>query len=116
MFRSSSGFSSALSPRPIRNPSQRRNSATTTAPPNRSQITGERPIHCGASGLACTTPQVPDFKMPNTISARPVDDSAVPYRSSFTPSSGGVSFTRRPNSRITATISTSPANTHRHDA
>ena len=41
---------------------------------------------------------------------------AVPNRSSFTPSSAGVSFTRRASTRITATISTSPANTHRHEA
>jgi len=54
--------------------------------------------------------------MPNTISPRPSAERAVPKRSSFTPSSGGVSFTRRASRRITATISTSPANTQRHDA
>ena len=36
--------------------------------------------------------------MPNTISPRPSADSAVPTRSSFTPSSAGVSFTRRASS------------------
>ena len=54
--------------------------------------------------------------MPNTISPRPNADRNVPNRSSFTPSSAGVSFTRRASRRITATISTSPAKTHRHDA
>ena len=40
----------------------------------------------------------------------------VPKRSSLTPFSAGVSFTRRASTRITATISTSPAKTQRHEA
>jgi hypothetical protein len=66
--------------------------------------------------LGCTTPQVPDFRIPNTINPRPSADRAVPNRSSFTPSSAGVSFMRRASRRIAAMISTSPANTHRHEA
>src|SRR3954462_13053183 len=100
----------------MRRRSQRRNSASATPPPSSSQTTGERPIQCGASGLGCTTPHVPDFRIPNTISPRPSDDSAVPNRSSLTPFSAGVSCTRRASSRITATINTSPANTHRQEA
>ena len=56
-------------------------------------ITGERPSHCGASGLGLTTPHVPDLRIPNTTRPRPVADSSVPKRSSCTPSSGGVSAT-----------------------
>ena len=80
-------------------------------PPRISQITGDRPIHCGASGAGRTNPHSPERRIPNTIMPSPSADSTVPNRSSFVPSSAGVSFTRRASTRITPTISTSPTNT-----
>ena len=79
-------------------------------------MTGESPSHSGAPGLGWTKPQVPERRTPSTIRPSPAADSAVPTRSSRTPSSAGVSFTRRASSRITRMIRTSPANTHRHEA
>ena len=66
--------------------------------------------------MGCTKPHAPERRMPITIRPRPAADSAVPTRSSLAPFSAGVSFTRRARERITITISTSPANTHRHEA
>ena len=60
---------------------------TTTPPPSSSQIVGDRPSHSGAPGLAFTNPQVPERRIPNTISPRPSAESAVPTRSSRTPGS-----------------------------
>ena len=81
-----------------------------------SQITGESPSHSGAPAAGCTKPHDPERRMPNTIKPRPSADSAVPTRSIRTPFAAGVSFTRRASTRITRTMSTSPANTHRHEA
>ena len=53
----------------------------TTPPPRISQIVGDRPSHCGWSGLGTTKPQVPARSTPNTISPSPVAERAVPTRS-----------------------------------
>ena len=115
-LRSIAGSISAPSPRSIRLLSHHMNPTSTTAPAKISQITGESPNHSGASGFARTSPHVPALRMPSTIVPSPSADSAVPTRSSRAPSSAGVSFMRRVSKRITSTMRTSPANTHRHDA
>src|SRR5262245_61292781 len=91
------------------------NPPSTAAPRVNSQITGETPNHTGAPSVGCSTPQLPALRMPNTIRLRPVPDNAVPTRSSRASGSGGVSAIRRVNTRITTTITTSLANTNRHD-
>ena len=116
MLRSIEGSISAPFPCSMRRFSQATKRATTKPPARISQITGESPSHSGASGLGCTKPHVPERRMPSTIRARPSAESAVPTRSSRTPSSAGVSFIRRVRRRITSTISTSPANTQRQEA
>ena len=115
-LRSIAGSISAPAPRSIRRFSQARNSPSTTPPARIIQITGESPSNSGASGFGCTNPHEPDFRMPSTIRPSPSADSAVPTRSSRTPFSAGESFIRLVRARITSTIRTSPANTHRHDA
>ena len=116
MLRSIEGSNRAPSPRAMRRFSQATNSASTAPPARIIQITGESPSHSGASGFGCTKPQVPERRIASTIRPRPAAERPVPTRSSLTPSSGGVSFIRRVRSRITSTISTSLANTQRHEA
>ena len=115
-LRSIAGSISAPCPCVMRRFSHHTNRTSTTAPAKISQITGESPNHSGASGFARTSPHVPALRMPSTIAPSPSADRAVPIRSSRAPSSAGVSFMRRVSKRITSTITTSPANTHRHDA
>src|SRR5262245_26595653 len=81
-----------------------------------SQITGESPSHSGAFGFGFTNPHEPERSTPYTTRPRPSADSAVPTRSSFTSFSAGASTILLARTRMTTTISTSPANTHRHDA
>ena len=83
----------------------------TTPPASISQIVGDRPSHSGAPGLGFTNPQVPERRIPNTISPRPSAESAVPTRSSRTPVLRVPSAMRRASARIPSTTRTSPANT-----
>ena len=87
----------------------------TRRPPTTSQTTGETPSRIGAPGLGRTQPQVPERSTPNTVMERPTTESTAPTRSKDTRSSGGMSFTRRSDNRMTPTMTTSPANTHRHE-
>ncbi len=75
--------------------SQSTNRVSRAAPPKMSQITGEAPSHCGAPGLGCTKPHVPERTTPKTIVASPAADKKVPTRSSLTPGTGGLSLIRR---------------------
>ena len=104
-------------PRPAltRRFSQARKSASVTPPAKTIQITGESPNTVGASGFGWTRPQA-GFQDPRTIKLSPSADGIVPPRSRRTPSSAGLSFIRRASMRITRTMITSPANTHRQDA
>ena len=115
-LRSIAGSISAASPRLTRRFSHHTNSISTSAPAKIIQITGDSPSHSGASGFGFTKPHVPDLRTPSTIAPSPSADRAVPTRSSRAPSSAGVSFMRRARPRITSTMTTSPANTHRQDA
>src|SRR5262249_62177248 len=85
-------------------------------PASTSQITGDSPSHVGASALGWTKPQVPERRIPYTISPRPSADSTVPARSSRAPGSAGVSATRRVRAREKSTTRAPPANTHRQAA
>ena len=78
-------------------------------------MVGDRPNHSGASGLGCTQPHVPERKTPKTNSASPLADSSVPTRSRCGRVAGGVSAMRRATNKMTATMTTSPANTQRHE-
>ena len=98
-------------PRDTSRLSQARKSQTTAPPASSIQITGERPIHSGASGLALTKPQVPARRIPSTISPRPSAESAVPTKSSRTFFSAAPASMRRVRKRIAITIRTSPAKT-----
>jgi hypothetical protein len=81
-----------------------------------SQITGERFSHSGAFGFGMINPQVPERSTPNITKAKPSADSRVPTRSRRTASSAGVSPILRAKARMITTTSTSPTNTHRHEA
>jgi hypothetical protein len=95
--------------------SQARNTHRTTPPASISQIEGDRPSHSGADGFGWMKPHSPVRRMPNTTSPRPIADKPVPTRSSRTRVSGFGSAIRRVRTRITATTTTSPTNTRRHD-
>ncbi len=88
----------------------------TSSPPMTSQTTGEVPRSCGCPGLAFTKPQVPDCRTPNTSRDSPTIDNSAPITSNRTRPAGGASLTLRSAAKMTATITTSPTKTHRHDA
>jgi hypothetical protein len=91
--------------------SQTAKSQMTRPPARISQIVGERPIHSGPSGFGLTKPQVPERRIPKTISPRPAAESAVPTRSRRTFFSGAPPAIRRARKRIATTTRTSPAKT-----
>ena len=118
MFRSIVGSISAPSPRcdAAGSPTPA-NRASTTPPASTSQITGESPSHSGASGLGCTKPHAPDAQDADHDQAEAerrqrgadqVEPDAL--------LGGRVVHRAAPEARITSTISTSPTNTHRHEA
>jgi hypothetical protein len=74
------------------------------------------PIHDGAPGLGLTNPHDPARRTPNTTSPRPRAENPVPARSRWVLRSGGSLVMRLARARIAITITTSPANTQRHDA
>ena len=76
-------------------------------------MTGEAPSHCGASGLGCTKPHVPERMMAKTTMPSPAAERSVPTGSSRTPGTAGESAIRRARARMHSTITTSPANTQR---
>ena len=63
-----------------------------------------------------TRPHVPDFKTPNTSSDSPTIDNSAPIQSNRTAPDGATSWILRSATKIAATITASPTNTHRHDA
>jgi len=69
-----------------------------------------------APGFGNTRPHSLERSTPKTARPRPSADSTAPKTSSCGRWSTGASSIRREKSRITITTSTSPANTHRHDA
>src|SRR6516165_9505549 len=96
--------------------SQLRNNTSTTPPAVKSHTTGESPSHSGALGFGFTNPHEPERNTPYTTRPNPSADNAVPTRSSFTLCSAGASTIRLASNRMTTTIRTSPAKTHRQDA
>src|SRR5262245_47418529 len=115
-FLSRGRFISGSLPWAMRWSSQLKNDNSTAAPAVMSQITGDMPSHSGALGFGRTKPHDPERSNPYTTRPSPSADSAVPTRSSLTFGSAGASVMRRTSNKITMTIKTSPANTHRHDA
>jgi hypothetical protein len=92
------------------------NSRSSTSPDTMSQGTGDMPKIVGASSEGRNHPHSPDFSTPNTISPIPAAHSTEPSTSSRGLWSAGASETRRANRKMPAPSTTSPANTHRHDA
>ena len=80
-----------------------------------SQMDGDIPAHDGPPSFGCSQPHSPALRTPNTNSARPVADRTDPTQSRRGCFSTGESDIRRENNRIPAPITTSPANTQRHE-
>ncbi len=59
---------------------------------------------------------MPERRTPKTVRESPTTDRTAPNRSNATRASGAVSWIRRSPTRMTATMTTSPTNTHRHEA
>jgi hypothetical protein len=102
-------------PRASTRPSQRKSAPISSKPARISQITMDTPASEGAPGLARTRPHTPTRRTPNTVRKRPAIDSPAPTKSNEI-GSALMSCSRRRKMRITNTITTSPTNTHRHDA
>ena len=96
--------------------SQAAKTSSTRPPPSMSQIVGDNPIQTGAPGLGLTNPHAPARRMPNTTRPSPRADRAVPPRSSRASRSDSPSAIRPVIARMMATMTTSPANTQRHEA
>ena len=88
----------------------------TSSPPMTSQTTGETPRREGPFGLGRTHPQTPERRTPYTVIESPTMESRAPSVSKEGLASDGVSLTPRTESRMISTITTSPANTQRHEA
>jgi hypothetical protein len=84
-------------------------------PPRMNQSVSDSPQSPGAPAFGTTQPQVLERSTPKTASESPEADNNTPTMSSFGRSPGGSSAIRRLRSKIATTISTSPANTNRHD-
>ena len=82
------GSTSGSPPRAITRFSQVAKSQITMPPARISQIVGESPIHSGPPCFGLTNPQVPERRMPKTISPSPTAERAVPTRSRWTFFSG----------------------------
>jgi hypothetical protein len=103
-------------PRRSRRRSHSVNSHSTRMPLVMNTIVGETPPTEGPPGFGSTKPHSLDRSTPNTARPRPSADSTAPKTSSCGRGSTGASTILRESSRITITTSTSPANTHRHEA
>ena len=114
-LRSIPGRTSGSSPRETRRASQREKSQITNSPARISHTVGERPAHDGPSALGWIQPHSPERSTPNTSSPSPAADSTVPTTSRRGRVSEGASAIRRVSTRMTRTITTSPAKTHRHE-
>ncbi len=78
-------------------------------------MVGDMPNHDGPSGFGVTQPHSEERSTPKTASPSPTATRIAPTRSNPALASGGASAIRRASSRITATTSTSPTNTHRQE-
>ncbi len=87
----------------------------TSVPSRISQIVGDRPNDDGPSGFGVSQPHSDERSTPKTANPSPSAISTAPTRSNRVLASGGGSAIRLARSRITATTSTSPTNTHRHE-
>ena len=76
---------------------------------------GERLAHSGPPSFGWSHPHSPARRTPKTMSASPSADSTEPTTSRRGRFSTGASSIRLLRTRIARTITTSPANTHRHE-
>ena len=114
-LRSIAGRTSGSWPCDSRRACQRKKTQITKSPPSTSQIVGDSPAHDGPPALGWIQPHSPERSTPKTSSPRPRAESTAPTTSSCGRSSAGASAIRRVRSRITSTITTSPAKTQRHE-
>ena len=116
-LRNMEGRKSGSPPRCSSRPSHSSRPPTTRRPPTISHTTGETPRITGAPGLGFTNPHTPGAEYPEHGQGESHDgEDARRTGRTCTRASGGVSWILRSPTRITATITTSPANTHRHEA
>jgi len=114
-FRSIVGRTSGSPPRSATRVSQRKKTQITNSPASMSQMDGDIPAQEGPPSFGWIQPHSPALRTPNTNRASPVADSSDPTQSRRGCFFTGASAIRRENSRIPIPITTSPANTQRHE-
>ena len=92
------------------------NRRSDTSPARINHRTGDMPSTDGLPAEGTNQPHSPDFNTPSTTRPMPTAQSSEPSTSKRGRVSGRASATRRERRKIPAPTTTSPANTHRHDA